>query len=87
MDLSNDLDVSMDGLDCLLFINCGDIFTESILVLWSVFAVLGINVSYGILRLSSIKRTGRQLDHLRYVAVNFSSSTTILHTVYFLLYS
>ena len=35
MDLSNGLEVSMDGLDCLLFINCGDIFTESILVLWS----------------------------------------------------
>ena len=35
MDLSNALEVSMDGLDCLLFINCGGIFTESILVLWS----------------------------------------------------
>ena len=87
MDLSNALEVSMDGLDCLLFINCGDIFTESILVLWSFFAVLGINVSCGILRLPSIKRTGRQLDHLRHSAVNFSSSTTILHSVDFLLYS
>ena len=66
MDLSNALEVSMDGLDCLLFINCGDIFTESILVGFVEFvAVLGINVSYGILRLPSIKRTGRQFDHLR----------------------
>ena len=66
MDLSNALEVSMDGLDCLLFIHCGDIFTESILVGFVEFvAVLGINVSYVILRLPSIKRTGRQLDHLR----------------------
>lgn len=33
MDLSNALDVSLDGLDSLLFINCGDIFTESVIVL------------------------------------------------------
>ena len=88
MNLSNTQDVSMVGLDSLLFINCGDIFTESILVLWSFFGSFGnVNVSYGILRLPSIKRTGCQLDHLRYVAVNFSSSTTILHAVDFLLYS
>ena len=75
MDLSNALDVSMDGLDSLLWWyihrKCNS-FVEFV-------AVLGINVSCGILRLLSIKRTGCQLDHLRYVAVNFSSSTTILY--------
>ena len=35
MDLSNALEISMVGLDSLLFFNRGDIFTESILVLWS----------------------------------------------------
>ena len=33
MNLSNAQDVSMVGLDSLLFINCGDIFTESVIVL------------------------------------------------------
>ena len=77
MNLSNAQDVSMVGLDSLLFFNRGDIFTENILVLCNLLQ----------LRLPSIKGTGRQLDHLRYVAVNFSSSTTILHAVDFLLYN
>ena len=77
MNLSNAQDVSMVGLDSLLFFNRGDIFTENILVLCNLLQ----------LRLPSIKRTGRQLDHLRYAAVKFSSSTTILHAVDFLLYS
>ena len=76
MNLSNAQDVSMVGLDSLFF-NRGDIFTENILVLCNLLQ----------LRLPSIKGTGRQLDHLRYGAVKFSSSTTILHAVDFLLYS
>ena len=55
MNLSNAQDVSMVGLDSLLFFNRGDIFTENILVLCNLLQ----------LRLPSTKGTGRQLDHLR----------------------
>ena len=42
-------------------------------------AVLGINVSYGILRLPSIKRTGRQLDH--YFTVGSSKIFLFYHNI------
>ena len=38
-------DVSMDGLDRLLFIKSGDTFAESILVMWSFLQLLELDAS------------------------------------------
>ena len=38
-------DVSMDGLDRLLFIKSGDTFAESILVMWSFLQLLELEAS------------------------------------------